>query len=72
MNPPHEIFLRTPLPTRDCIPYMRSGLYQLVICVKGIRVCALHCVRAVTSIRTAFEVFSIGVDITFRESVWLY
>ena len=33
-----------PFPTRYCIPYVRSGLYQLVICVKGIRVCALHCV----------------------------
>jgi len=27
---------------------MKSGLYQLVIRVKGIRVCALHCVREVT------------------------
>jgi len=35
-----------PFPTRYCIPYVRSGLYQLVIRVKGIRVCALHCVRA--------------------------
>jgi len=47
-----------PFPTRYCIPYVRSGLYQLIICVKGIRVCALHCVRAVTSIRIAFEVLS--------------
>ena len=45
-------------PTRYCIPYVKSGLYQLVICVKGIRVCALHCVRAATSIRIAFEVLS--------------
>jgi len=45
-------------PTRDCNPFVRSGLYQLVIRVKGIRVCALHCVRAVTSIRIAFEVLS--------------
>jgi len=35
-----------PFPTRYCIPFVRSGLYQLVICVKGIRVCALHCVCA--------------------------
>jgi len=35
-----------PFPTRYCIPYVRSGLYQLVIRVKGFRVCALHCVRA--------------------------
>jgi len=41
-------------PTRYCIPFVRFGLYQLVICVKGIRVCALNCVRAVTSIRIAF------------------
>jgi len=34
-----------PLPTRYCIPYVRSGLYQLVIRVKGFRVCALHCAR---------------------------
>ena len=33
-------------PTRDCIPYVRSGLSQLVIRVKGFRVCALHCGRA--------------------------
>ena len=33
-------------PTRYCIPYVRSGLYQHVICVKGIRVCALNCVCA--------------------------
>ena len=26
-----------PFPTRYCSPYVRSGLYQLVICVKGIR-----------------------------------
>jgi len=32
---------RLPFSTRDCIPYVRSGLYQLVIPVKGIRVCAL-------------------------------
>jgi len=25
----------SPFPTRDCIPYVRSGLYQLVIRVKG-------------------------------------
>ena len=33
-------------PTRDCIPYVRSDLSQLVIRVKGFRACALHCVRA--------------------------
>jgi len=33
-------------PTHNCIPYVRSGLSQLVIRVKGFRVCALHCVRA--------------------------
>jgi len=43
-------------PTRDCIPFVRSGLSQLVIRVKGFRVCALHCVRAITSIRIVFEV----------------
>jgi len=32
--------------TRDCFPYVRSGLSQLVIHVKGFRVCALHCVHA--------------------------
>jgi len=40
-----------PFPTRDCIPYVRSGLYLLVIRFKGIRVCVLHCVREVTSFR---------------------
>ena len=40
-----------PFPTRCCIPYVRSGLYQLVICVKGFRVCALHCELAIISIR---------------------
>jgi len=35
-----------PFPTRYCIPYVRSGLFQLVIRVKGFRVCALHCVCA--------------------------
>ena len=38
-----------PFPTRYCIPYMRSGLYQLVIRVKGFRVSAhdldSHCIR---------------------------
>jgi len=43
-----------PFPTRVCIPFVRSGLYQLVIRVKGIHVCALHCVRASTSIRIAY------------------
>jgi len=35
-----------PFPTHYCIPYVRSGLSQLVIRVKGFRVCAFHCVRA--------------------------
>jgi len=39
-----------PFPTRCCIPYVRSGLYQLVIRVKGFRVCVLHCDLAITSI----------------------
>ena len=47
---------KSPFPTRDCIPYVRSGLYEVVTRVEGIRVCALQCVRAVTSIRIAFEV----------------
>jgi len=64
-------YYELPLPTRDCIPHVRSGLYQLVISVKGIRVCALHCVRAVTSFSTAFEVLSIGVT-TFFVSRVLY
>ena len=34
-----------PFPPRYCIPYVRSGFYQLVIRVKGFRVCAIHCVR---------------------------
>jgi len=42
-----------------------SGLHQLVIRVKGIRVCTLHCVRAVNSFRFAIDVLSIGVDTTF-------
>jgi len=54
-------------PTRDCIPIVRSGLYQLVIRIKGIRVCALHCIGEVTSIRIAFEVFRHGHH-AFRES----
>jgi len=57
-------------PTRDFIPFVWSGLYQLVTCVKGIRVCALHCVRAVTSIHITLEVF--GVDTTLSESRILY
>ena len=38
-----------PFPTRYCIPYVRSGLYQLVIRFKGFRVSAddldSHCIR---------------------------
>jgi len=51
-NYPHRFFrgftfshYDLPFPTRYCISYVRSGLYQLVIRVKGFRVCALHCVR---------------------------
>jgi len=55
-----------PFPNRNCIPYVRSGLYQLVIRVKGIPVCAIHCVREVTSFRIAFEVFSIGVLLSMQ------
>jgi len=43
----------SPFPALACIPLVRSCLYQLVIRVKEIRVCALHCVRAATSIRIA-------------------
>ena len=60
-----------PFPSRDCIPYVRSGLYQLVMRVKVIHVCALHCVRAITSIRMAFEVLSFSAwtpTFRFRES----
>jgi len=39
-----------PFLTRCCIPYVRSGLCQLVIRVKEFRVCALHCDVAITSI----------------------
>jgi len=53
-----------PFPTRCCIPYVRSGLYQLVIRVKGFRVSAhdldLH------------SVLSIGVDTTLSESRVVY
>jgi len=51
-----------PFPTRCCIPYVRSGLYQLVIRVKGFRVCALHCDLAITSITHCI--------IRFCPSVW--
>jgi len=44
----------------DCIPFVRSGLYQLVIRVKGIPACAFHCVRAVTSISHCFRSFRRG------------
>ena len=53
-----------PFPTRCCIPYVRSGLYQLVIRVKGFRVSAhdldLH------------SVLSIGVDTTLSVSRVVY
>ena len=64
-------------PTRYYIPYVRSGLYQLVIRVKGFRVCALHCVRVPLRPRkwpefriSALEL--IGVDTTFWESRVVY
>jgi len=50
----------SPFPTRDFIRYVRSGLYQLVIRVKGIRVCALHCVREVPSFSHCFRSFRLG------------
>ena len=56
-----------PFPTRYCIPYVRSGLYQLVICVKGIRVCVLHCVCAWPRF-ALHSGLSIGVDTTLWES----
>jgi len=53
-------------PTCDCIPYVRYGLYQLVIRVKGFRVCVLHSIYAVTSMRIAFRSFVLfGVDTMF-------
>jgi len=56
--------------TRDCIPYVRSGLSQLVIRVKGFRVSALHCVRANDlDFAFAFEVLSFSAWTPhFRES----
>ena len=63
----------SPFPTRDCIPYVRSGLYRLVIRVKGIRVCALHCVREVTSFSHCFRSFVLfGVDTTFQRAEFVY
>jgi len=56
-------------PTRCCIPYVRSGLSQLVISVKGFRVCALHCVRAVISISHLHSKFCpVGVNTTLSVS----
>jgi len=63
---------KLPFPTRDCVPYVRFGLYQLFIHVKEIHVCALHCVRVVTSFRIAFEVLSIGMDTTLSVSRVVY
>ena len=51
-----------PFPTRYCIPYVRSGFYQLVIRVKGFRVSA-H------DLDSHYSVLSIGVDTTLSESV---
>ena len=48
-----------PFPTRYCIPYVRSGLYQLVIRVKGI-----SCVRAWPRYALHDSFLSIGVDTT--------
>jgi len=64
-----------PFPTRCCIPYVRSGLYQLVIRVKGFRVC---CVQAPLQPRNNldyalhYSVLSIGVDTTLSGSRVLY
>jgi len=49
-----------PFPTRYCIPYVRSGLCQLVIRVKGFRL-SVHDLDS-------YSVLSIGVDTTFSVS----
>ena len=54
-----------PFPTRCCIPFVRSGLYQLVIRVKGIRVSA-H------DLDSHYSVLSIGVHTTLSESRVVY
>ena len=53
-----------PFPTRYCIPFVRSGLYQLAIRVKGFRVSA-H------DLDSHYSVLSIGVDTTLSERVEL-
>ena len=52
-----------PFPTRCCIPYVRSGLYQLVIRIKGFRVSAHDL--------DSHSVLSNGVDTTLLERVKL-
>ena len=54
-----------PFPTRYGIPYVRSGLYQLVIRVKGFRVSA-H------DLDSHLSVLSIGVDTTLSLSRAVY
>jgi len=53
-----------PFPTRCCIPFVRSGLYQLVMSVKGFRVSAHYL--------DSHSVLSIGVDTTFLVSRVVY
>jgi len=52
-----------PFPTRCCIPFVRSGLYQLVMRVKGFPVSAHDL--------DSHSVLSIGVDTTLSERVEL-
>jgi len=54
-----------PFPTRYCIPFMRSGLYQLVIRVKWFRVSG-H------DLDSHYSFLSIGVDTTLSESWVVY
>jgi len=56
-----------PFPTRYSIPYVRSGLYQLVIRVKGFRVSAHDLDYALH-----YSVLSIGVDTTLSVSRVVY
>jgi len=60
-----------PFPTRYSIPYVRSSLYQLVIRVKGFRVCAP--LRMRNNLNYALHsVLSIGVDTTLSGSRVMY
>jgi len=61
-----------PFPIRYYISYVRSGLYLLVIRVKGFRVCALHCVRANNLDYALHSLLSIGVDTTLSVSRDVY